>query len=142
MRTFRAKFEELQPNDVIVVVGNGPVCSHDHGEYMDKAKLVIRCNHYSQFSSSEEGRKKIGSKCDVQVICLHGKESKKTGGQCLRGWCRSSRVVLALDNSSVREAITDAIKQQQIKGDAILSKIFLPEESLSLIHISEPTRPY
>ena len=33
-------------------------------------------------------------------------------------------------NSSVREAITDAIKQQQIKGDAILFKIFLPEESL------------
>ena len=32
-----AKFEELQPNDVIVVVGNGPVCSHDHGEYIDKA---------------------------------------------------------------------------------------------------------
>ena len=43
-----AKFEELQPNDVIVVVGNGPVCSHDHGEYIEKAKLVIRCNHYSQ----------------------------------------------------------------------------------------------
>ena len=58
-----AKFEELQPNDVIVVVGNGPVCSHDHGEYIDKAKLVIRCNHYSQFTSSEEGRRKIGSKC-------------------------------------------------------------------------------
>ena len=67
-----AKFEELQPNDVIVVVGNGPVCSHDHGEYIEKAKLVIRCNHYSQFTSSEEGRRKIGSKCDVQFICLHG----------------------------------------------------------------------
>ena len=40
------KFEELQQNDVIVVVGNGPVCSHDHGEYIEKAKMVICCNHY------------------------------------------------------------------------------------------------
>ena len=39
-------------------------------------------------------------------------------------------MVLVLENSSVREAITDAIKQQQLNGDAILSKIYLPEESL------------
>ena len=38
------KFLELQPDDEIVVIGNGPVCSF-HGEYIDNAKMVIRCNH-------------------------------------------------------------------------------------------------
>ena len=40
-------FGELQPDDEIVVVGNGPVCSF-HGEYIEDAKMVIRCNHYSE----------------------------------------------------------------------------------------------
>ena len=120
-----AKFEELQPNDVIVVVGNGPVSSLVHGAYIDSAKLVMRCNHYSQFTSSVKGWRKIGRKCDVQVICLHGREFEKTGVLFLRHWCRGSKMVLVLENSSVREAITDAIKQQQLHGDAILSKIYL-----------------
>ena len=66
------KFLELQPDDEIVVIGNGPVCSF-HGEYIENAKMVIRCNHYSEQTSSEEGRRKIGEKCDVQFICLHGR---------------------------------------------------------------------
>ena len=111
-----AKFEELQPNDVIVVVGNGPVSSRVHGDYIDSAKLVMRCNRYSQFTSSAKCRRKIGRKCDVQVICLHGKESEKTGVLFLRDWCRNSEMVFALENSPVRGPITDAIKQQQLKG--------------------------
>ena len=97
---------------------------------IEKAKLVIRCNHYSQLTSSEEGRRKIGSKCDRQFICLHGYEFEKRGVQFLYDWCRNSKVVLVLENSKARGPITDAIKQQQFKGDAILSKICLPEESL------------
>ena len=71
------KFRELQPDDEIVVIGNGPVCSF-HGEYIENAKMVIRCNHYSEHgkTSSEEGRRNIGDTCDVQFICLHGKGFK------------------------------------------------------------------
>ena len=72
-----AKFAELRPGDDIVVVGNGPVSSLRHGEDIDSAKLVMRCNHYSEFISKVNGPKKIGTKCDVQVICLQGKEFKK-----------------------------------------------------------------
>ena len=74
-----AKFEELRPGDDIVVVGNGPVSSLRHGEDIDSAKLVMRCNHYSEFTSKVNGPKKIGTKCDVQVICLEGKIFKKRG---------------------------------------------------------------
>ena len=69
-----AKFAELRPGDDIVVVGNGPVSSLRHGEDIDSAKLVMRCNRYSQYTNSAKGRRKIGRKCDVQVICLHGRE--------------------------------------------------------------------
>ena len=72
-----AKFEERQPGDDIVVVGNGPVSSLLHGEYIDSAKLVMRCTDYSEFKRKVNGPKKIGTKCDVQVICLQGKEFKK-----------------------------------------------------------------
>ena len=72
-----SKFEELQPNDAIVVVGNGPVSSLAHGEYIETSKLVMRCNRYSQYTNSAKGRRKIGRKCDAQVICLHGKEFEK-----------------------------------------------------------------
>ena len=67
-------FDELQPNDDIVVVGNGPVSSLAHGAYIDSAKLVMRCNRYLQFSNSAQGRRKIGRKCDVQVICVNGRD--------------------------------------------------------------------
>ena len=67
-----AKFLDLQPNDDIVVVGNGPVCSQ-HGDYIEAAKMVIRCNHYSEKERTiGEGFKKSGAKCNVQFICLHG----------------------------------------------------------------------
>ena len=67
------KFLELQPDDEIVVVGNGPVCSY-HGEHIDSAKMVMWCHHYQRQTRSDEGRRNIGSKCDVQVVCLHGKD--------------------------------------------------------------------
>ena len=51
------KFQELQPDDEIVVVGNGLVCSH-HGEYLENAKMVTRCNHYQKQTKSGEGRRK------------------------------------------------------------------------------------
>ena len=38
------KFLELQPDDEIVVVGNGPACSY-RGERIDSAKMVMRCSH-------------------------------------------------------------------------------------------------
>ena len=60
-----AKFKELRPGDDIVVVGNGPVSSLRHGEDIDSAKLVMCCNHYSEFTSKVNGPKKIGTKCDV-----------------------------------------------------------------------------
>ena len=125
------RFLELQQDDEIVVVGNGPVCSF-HGEYIENAKMVIRCNHYSENgnTSSEEGRRKIGRKCDVQFICLHGREFKRSGLEFLYEWCRDSKVVLALENSKARKPITEAIKKQQLTGDAIMSKICLPEEDL------------
>ena len=52
------KFLELQPDDEIVVVGNGPVCSF-HGEYIENAKMVMRRNHYQEQTSSGEGRRKM-----------------------------------------------------------------------------------
>ena len=80
-----AQFEEIQPNDDIVVVGNGPVSSLVYGAYIESAKLVMRCNRYSQFTNSALGRKKIGRKCDVQVICLHGREFEKKRSAVFEG---------------------------------------------------------
>ena len=76
------KFLELQPDDEIVVIGNGPVRSQ-HGEYIEKAKMAVRCNHYSESWKIEEGRRKVGSKCDMQVICLRGREFNTSGLQFL-----------------------------------------------------------
>ena len=94
-----AKFEELQPNDVIVVVGNGPVSSLAHGDYIDSAKLVMRCNRYSQFTNSAMGRRKLGRKCYVQVICIHGREFEKKLEWCfcvtgagITKWCWRWRI--------------------------------------------------
>ena len=43
------KFQELRRDDEIVVVGNGPVGeSSQFGAYIDRAKMVIRCNHYDE----------------------------------------------------------------------------------------------
>ena len=43
------KFQKLGRDDEIVVVGNGPVgVSSHHGDYIDRAKMVIRCNHYHE----------------------------------------------------------------------------------------------
>ena len=89
-QTAWAKFKELRPGDDIVVVGNGPVSSLRHGEYIDSAKLVMRCNDYSEFTSKVNGPKKIGTKCDVQVICREGEIFKKRGVRFLCAWCRNS----------------------------------------------------
>ena len=61
------KFLELQPDDEIVVVGNGPVCSY-HGEYIENAKMVMRCNHYQEQTSSGEGRRKwFKMRCAIRL---------------------------------------------------------------------------
>ncbi len=72
-----AKFEELHPDDDIAVVCTGPLSSLVYCAFTDFAKLVMCCNCYSLFTSSALGKKKIGRKCDVQVICLHGREFEK-----------------------------------------------------------------
>ena len=62
-----------RPPEHIVVVGNGPVKSR-WGERVDGADIVIRCNDYRKVGALDidEGCAKIGSKCDIQFICLHG----------------------------------------------------------------------
>ena len=95
------KCQELQPDDEIVVVGNGPVCAY-HGEYIENAEMVMRCNHYQKQTKSGDGSQKIGSKCDAQFICLHGKEFRKSGLRSLYDWCRDAKVVLALENANGR----------------------------------------
>ena len=59
----------------------------------------------------------------MQFICLHGVEFKKKGVKFLYDWCADSKVVLALENSDARKAITEAIMEKQRKGDAVMSKI-------------------
>ena len=88
------KFAQLTQDDEIVVVGNGPVSSC-HGAYIDNAKMVVRCNHYDENKkcSSPDGGAKIGRKCDVQFVCLHGRMFQKKGcsfcmtGAHIRKWC-------------------------------------------------------
>ena len=122
-----AKFQELQAHDVIVVCGNGPVRSF-HGEFIENAKLVIRCNHYLNNTSRKDGQRKIGRKCDVQFVCLHGGEFKKAGLKFLHDWCRESKVVLALEITKARQTITSATEESNYRTDPILSKICLPSE--------------
>ena len=108
-----AVFKELQPDDRIVVVGNGPVDNRStHGEFIESAKLIIRCNHYLKDVQSDLGKTKRGRRCDVQFICLHGREFRKTGLKFLYDWCPESKVVLALENTK-----------------AILAKIFWPKDA-------------
>ena len=54
-----AVFKELQLDDHIVVVGNGPVDpSSTHGKFIESAKLIIRCNNYLVDVQSDLGQKK------------------------------------------------------------------------------------
>ena len=52
------KFLELRPDDDIVVVGDGLARSF-RGEYIENAKMVMRCNHYQKRTQSGEGRRKL-----------------------------------------------------------------------------------
>ena len=121
-------FEKLHEDDEIVVVGNGPVKSF-HGQYIDKAKMVVRCNDYRQFINKENGPKKIGTKCDVQFVRLHGRFFAEQGVQYLREWCKETDIALALEDSAAKDPITAAINEQKLLGDAILSKIYVAEDS-------------
>ena len=57
----------LQPDDEFVVVGNGLVCSY-HGERIDSAKMVMRCNHYQKQTKSGEGRRKwFKMRCAIRL---------------------------------------------------------------------------
>ena len=122
------KFESLHKDDEIVVVGNGPVKSF-YGEYIDKARMVVRCNDYRQFIKKENGPKKIGTKCDVQFMCLHGSIFEKKGVKYLREWCQETDIALALENSGAKDPIIAAINEQKRLGDAVISKIHVAEDS-------------
>ena len=121
-------FKRLHEDDEIVVVGNGPVKSFC-GAYIDKARMVVRCNDYLQFTKLEDGPKKIGTKCDVQFMCLQGVQFKEKGVNYLREWCRDTDIALAIENSPATDPIAAAIKEQQLLGDAILSKIYVAKDS-------------
>ena len=79
------KLQELQPDDEIVVVGNGPVCSY-HGEYIENAKMVMRCNHYQEQTSSEGGRRKMvqNAMCNSFVSMAKSSENHDCGF-CMTG---------------------------------------------------------
>ena len=115
-----------RPPEHIVVVGNGPVKSR-WGERVDGADIVIRCNDYQSVGAlhTDEGLAKIGSKCDIQFICLHAGEFKRTGGVgFLHDWIApTTRVVCALENSSDRVRLQRAIEDRAGAGDETMRKI-------------------
>ena len=142
-----AVFKELQLDDHIVVVGNGPVDpSSTHGKFIESAKLIIRCNNYLPNVQSDSDQRKRGRRCDVQFICLHGGEFRKTGLQFLYDWCPESKVVLALENSDAREPIVEAIVEERGRSpgaNPILAKIFWPKDAaLELIFAIDCTRGF
>jgi hypothetical protein len=143
-----AKFLGLQADDVIVVCGNGPV-SYAYGAEIDSAKLVVRCNHWKKvFGESSAmvetkyptNAELVGQKCDLHFVCLHGGEFKKNKLQFLRDWCRESPLVLALENSSAKQPIYDAVKASK---DLFFSKFCLPEEKvLARLFATDCTRGF
>ena len=135
-----------RPPEHIVVVGNGPVKSR-WGERVDGADIVIRCNDYQSVGAlhTDEGLAKIGSKCDIQFICLHAGEFKRTGGvDFLRGWIApATSVVCALENSKGRALLQAAILQRAEVGDLTMQKIaFASEQSLSRLFEPDSTRGF
>ena len=142
-----AVFKELQQDDRIVVVGNGPVDpSSTHGKFIESAKLIIRCNNYLANVQSDLDQRKRGRRCDVQFICLHGGEFRKAGLQFLYDWCPESKVVLALENTNAREKISKAIVEERGRSpgaNPILAKILWPKDAeLELIFAIDCTRGF
>ena len=142
-----AVFKELQQDHRIVVAGNGPVDPNStHGEFIESAKLIIRCNHYLRDVESDLGQRKRGRRCDVQFICLHGKEFQKAGLQFLYDWCPESKVVLALENTKAREQIIKAIVEERGQSpgaNPILDKILWPKDAeLELLFAIDCTRGF
>ena len=133
------KFLEFQPDVEIVGVGNGPVCSYN-GEYIENAKMVMRCNHYQKQTKSGEGRRKLVQNAMCNSFVSVAKSSEHHDCVFLYDWCRRAKVVLALESTDDRKQISKAIKAQQLTGDPIMSKICLPakkccRESLrSIVH--------
>ena len=92
-----------------------------------------------------EGCAKIGSKCDVQFICLHAGEYKKANGVgFLREWIAApTRVVCALENSKARALLQGAILKCARVGDSTMQKIaFASEQSLSRLFEPDSTRGF
>ena len=70
-------------------------CDSFTNNRIDNAELVIRCNHYGEILQEPLARKKLGSKCDIQFICLHaGCCFKKPGIGFLYEWIKDSKAVL------------------------------------------------
>jgi hypothetical protein len=128
----------------IVVCGNGPVAPTCRlQKEIDESQLVIRCNDYLKVFGGVAARKSVGSRCDVQFICLHGLCFRKGGVQFLRDWCKESSIVLAMENTKARGDVTQAVKAELLSGDAFFEKIhFLKEDMVKTVFVSDCTRGF
>ena len=122
-----------QANCSIIVCGNGPVGeSVTMGNEIDRSKdVIMRCNDY--LSVYRNGHDRVGRRCDVQVICLHGGEYSKHGLEFLRKWCSESEMVLALENTKARleiqRAVENLLKMERGPPDECFNKFhFVPEK--------------
>ena len=136
---------QLLGNDrSIVVCGNGPVAETCRRQNeIDESQLVFRCNDYLNVFGGDAARKAVGSRCDVQCICLHGSKFREGGVQFLRDWCPESSIVLALENTKMRGQITQAVKDAIIDGDQLFKKIkFIKEDLAKAVFAIDCTRGF
>ena len=128
----------------IVVCGNGPVATTCRlQKEIDESQLVIRCNDYLSVFGGDAARMAVGSRCDVQFICLHGTSFRKGGVQFLRDWCKESSIVLAMENTKARGPVTQAVKAAIQAGDVFFSKIqFLKEDLAKTVFVNDCTRGF
>ena len=128
----------------IVVCGNGPVATTCRlGKEIDESQLVIRCNDYLSVFGGDAARMAVGSRCDVQFICLHGGRFRTGGVQFLRDWCKESSIVLGMENTKAREPVTQAVKAAIQTGDVFFEKIkFLKEDMVTTVFVIDCTRGF
>ena len=137
--------EQLHGNaGSIVVCGNGPVAETCRRQKeIDESQLVFRCNDYLDVFRGDAARKAVGSKCDVQCICLHGSKFREGGVQFLRDWCPESSIVLALENTKARVKITQAVKDAIMDGNELFKKInFIKEDLAKVVFAVDCTRGF
>ena len=138
------KFQELQPYGEIVAVGHGPVCSC-HGEYMDNAKMVIRCNHYSEVTSS----KMVGGRLEANAMCssfvyMAGHSKKVECSFCMTGavipkWCWRWRTPRR-DNHSPRQSKQSSSRAMPSCPKSVCQKKAFCRASLKSIALGASTQ--